>query len=181
MPSYSLTRTASLLFLAAAMLAGAQDRIAVSVDTSRTVVLKGHMQPRAQAQYDQGRVDAAMPISYATLQLKPAAGLAEFLARQQDPRSPSYRQWLTPEQFGDRFGLSSSDLAKIGIWLQSEGFQIHDVARGRHWITFSGTAEQASRAFHTEIHRYVVDGQTHFANATEPSVPAALAGVVAGI
>ena len=63
----------------------------------------------------------------------------------------------------------------------AEGFQVHDVARGRHWITFSGAAEQVGRAFHTELHRYLVDGRHHFANATEPSVPAALAGVVSAI
>ncbi len=55
------------------------------------------------------------------------------------------------------------------------------MARGRHWITFSGTAEQVGRAFHTGIHRYRVNGETHFANAIEPSVPADLDTVVVGI
>ena len=121
-----------------------------------------------------------MPVSYATLHLKPA-GLEEFLADQQNPRSANYHRWLTPEQFGDRFGLSANDLTRITDWLRAEGFQVHDVARGRHWITFSGAAEQVGRAFHTELHRYLVDGRHHFANATEPSVPAALAGVVSAI
>jgi len=169
------------LWFAAPLAAGARDRIAGPVDASRTVVLRGSLHPRAQARFDQGRVDPAMPISYATLQLKPAAGLAEFLAQQQNPRSANYRRWLTPEQFGERFGLNANDLAKIAGWLRAEGLQIQDVARGRHWIAFSGTAEQAGRAFHTEIHRYLVEGKWHFANATEPSVPEALAEVVAGI
>jgi uncharacterized protein (TIGR03437 family) len=177
----TLSRTVALALLAAGVLAGAQDRIALPVDASRTIVLKGSISPRAQAGTDQGRADPDLPISYATLQLQPAAGLDEFLADQQNPRSPNYHRWLTPEQFGERFGLSVNDLARIQTWLRAEGFQIHDVARGRHWITFSGTAGQAGRAFHTEIHRYLVDGKTHFANSTEASVPAALAGVVAGI
>ena len=51
-------------------------------------------------------------------------------------------------------------------------------ARGRNWIAFSGTAGQVRATFHTEIHRYRVDREMHFANATAPSIPAALAPVV---
>src|ERR1022692_1137865 len=57
---------------------------------------------------------------------------------------------------------------------------VDHVARGRHWIRFSGTADQAARTFHTRFHRYRVNGETHFANVDEPSVPAALAGVAGG-
>ena len=51
------------------------------------------------------------------------------------PSSPSYHQWLTPEQFGARFGLSSSDLAKVSAWLTSQGFTITSVARSSTFIT----------------------------------------------
>jgi uncharacterized protein (TIGR03437 family) len=106
--------------------------------------------------------------------------MESFLAEQQSPGSPDFRRWLTPEQFGDRFGLTANDAAKVTAWLRAEGLTVHDVARGRHWITFSGTARQVGRAFRTEFHRYVVDGESHFANAVEPSVPEALGSVVAG-
>ncbi|MDR3700043.1 MAG: protease pro-enzyme activation domain-containing protein [Candidatus Sulfopaludibacter sp.] len=181
MVPYSLTRTTCLLLLAALALAAAQDRITAPVDPGRTALLKGNVPPRVQAWNDRGRVDPYMSVPFATLHLKPAAGLAQFLADQQNSASPDYRRWLTPEQFADRFGLSAGDLDKIANWLRSEGLQIHNIARGRHWITFSGTADQVSRAFHTEIHRYLVNGEPHFANATEPSVPAAIAGVVSAV
>lgn len=58
---------------------------------------------------------------------------------------------------------------------------VDETARGRNWVAFSGTAAQVVAAFHTEIHRYSMNGQTYYANATEPSVPAALAEVVGGI
>ncbi len=181
MVSYSLTRTACLLLLAAVLPAVAADRITAPVDPGRTALLRGNVSLRVQARNDRGRVAPDMPVRLATLHLKPAAGLAQFLADRQNPASPGYRRWLTPEQFADRFGLSSGDLDKITDWLRSEGLQIRDIARGRHWITFSGTADQVSRAFHTEIHRYVVNGKSHFANATEPSVPAALDGVISAV
>jgi subtilase family serine protease len=77
--------------------------------------------------------------------------------------------------------LSGDDIAKVTEWLRAQGLTVHDVARGRHWITFSGSAAQMSRAFHTEIHRYVSGGQQHFANAAELSIPAALQGIVSGV
>jgi len=155
--------------------------VAVSAAQDRSVVLRGSVHPRAQSRFDQGRADAAMPISYATLHLQTGQGLEPFLDDLQDPRSANYHRWLTPEQFGDRFGVSASDLAKVTGWLQAAGFQVHDVARGRHWITFSGTAGQVNRAFRTEIHRYLVNGRQHFANATEVAIPADLSSVVAGV
>jgi len=116
-----------------------------------------------------------------TLLLKPAGGLESFLREQQDPSSANYHRWLTPEQFADRFGLGNNDIAKLTSWLRSQGLTVHDVARGRAWITFSGSAGDISRAFRTEIHRYGVDGKDHYANTTLPSIPAAFAGVVGGI
>ena len=168
----------TLLFLAT--LLAAEDRITGPVDLRRTVVLKGHVHPKAQSGNDEGPVDPSMDISYATVLLKPAASLEIFLAEQQNHSSADYHRWLTPEQFGDRFGLSANDVAKVVSWLESYGLKVNDVARGRHWISFSGKAGQAQRAFHTEIHRYRVNGEAHFANATEPAIPAALDGVVSG-
>jgi uncharacterized protein (TIGR03437 family) len=169
------------LACALAMPGRAADRIRVVVDPGRTVVLRNHVPRRAQARFDQGPASGSMPVSYATLRLRPAAGLEVFLEEQRNPASPNYHHWLTPEQFADRFGLSQNDIGQIAAWLRSEGFQVHDVARGRIWITFSGTAEQVNRAFHTQLHRYSDRGQIHFANATDPSVPAAFQDVVSSI
>ena len=52
------------------------------------------------------------------------AGLDRLLSDQQNPSSPSYHQWLTPEQFGDRFGVSAGDASKVADWLRSEGFTV---------------------------------------------------------
>ena len=161
--------------------AAVSDRIAAKADISRTVPLKGHHRPEAIPQNDAGPVDPAMPVAYATLYLKPAPGLESFLADQRNPASPDYRRWLTPEQFGERFGLSGGDIGQLTQWLQAQGLTVHDVARGKHWITFSGTAARVGQAFHTELRRYRVNGSTHFANATEISVPAAFSGVVSGV
>ena len=163
------------------LLSAAENRIVRPVDPSRTAVLTRHVPQNAQVQYDLVPAPSGTTVRYATLRLKPADGLEAFLAEQRTPSSSNYHRWLTPEQFGDRFGLSANDITQLVTWLQSEGLQVHDVARGRHWITFSGTAERISRAFHTEIHRYQVNGEVHYANSTNPSIPSAFEDVVSGV
>jgi uncharacterized repeat protein (TIGR01451 family) len=114
--------------------------------------------------------------------VKPTAdeqkALDQLLADQQDRSSHKYHQWLNPEQFADSFGLNSADMERIASWLQSEGFTVQYKAHGRNWIAFSGTAGQIARTFDTEIHRYIIGGETHFANATNSFIPAALADIV---
>jgi uncharacterized protein (TIGR03437 family) len=160
------------------------DRIAAPIDVSRTIALKGSRNPKALPQYDLGPVEPSLQLAYVTLLLKPApvqqSALERLLAEQQTPSSPEYHKWLTPEQYADRFGLSRGDVAKVVSWLESGELKVNDVARGRHWITFTGTAARVGSALHTAIHRYRVDGEVHHANVTEPSVPAALADIVAG-
>ena len=99
----------------------------------------------------------------------------------QDPSSPRYHQWLNPEQFGERFGASVTDINRTAEWLRSEGFTVGSVARGRSWIVFSGTVAQAQNAFHTEIRRFQAGAKEHFAPAVPPSVPEEFASIIGAI
>lgn len=165
--------------------AAASDRISGALTSGQTVVLRGNIRHQAKPQFDQGAVDPAMHLGTMTLLTVPTAAqqkaLTLLLAQQQDRKSASYHKWLSPEQFADRFGLSSNDMQKMATWLQSQGFTMIQQARGRNWISFTGTALQVESAFATEIHHYNVEGKLHYANATAPSIPAALSGIVAGI
>jgi subtilase family serine protease len=133
-------------------------------------------------QYDLGPVDQGQLINGITLVFKRSASqqaaLDQLLAEQQDPTTPNYHNWITPEEFSDRFGLSANDLAKVTEWLRSQGFSVVYEARSRTYVTSSGTAAQVQAAFHTELHRYQVDGEMHFANSSDPSIPTALEPVV---
>jgi len=173
-----------MLFLPA-LLPAQQDRIAGPIEDRETLVLSGNVNPKAQPQFDQGPVDPALRIGPVTLAIKPTprqqADLQQLLIEQQDRSSPNYRRWLTPEQYADRFGVSTPDIAKIRRWFEAQGFTIDYVARSRNWISFSGTGAQIANAFHTEIHHYAVDGEIHFANPTEPAIPAALEPMVIGL
>lgn len=105
--------------------------------------------------------------------------LDQLLRAQQDRRSPVYHQFLTPEQYAARFGLSDSDIAKVIEWLQNSGFSDLHIARSKTWVSFSGTAAQTEAAFHVSLRQYTISaGVVHFANANNPELPKALEGVV---
>ena len=109
------------------------------------------------------------------------AQLGTLIAQQSDPKSPNYRQFLTPKEFAAQFGASASDIAKVTGWLQSHGFTVEEVPAGNRAIIFSGTASQVSDAFKTEMRQYNVNGVQHLANASDPQIPAAFAGIVGGV
>ncbi|MDP8979487.1 MAG: protease pro-enzyme activation domain-containing protein [Acidobacteriota bacterium] len=172
-----------LLLLASAFTAGAQPaRITRAIDSRSRTTLAGHIHRHAVPENDMGRVSPSLPLSYVTLALAPStsqqADLEKLLVEQQTPGSANYQKWLTPEEYAQRFGVSQSDLGQLTAWLQAQGLTIASVARGRNWIAVNGAAAQVEAAFQTELHHYVVNGETHFANSTEPSVPAALGNVV---
>ncbi|MGA2267957.1 MAG: protease pro-enzyme activation domain-containing protein [Bryobacteraceae bacterium] len=161
------------------------DRIRVPIDARPRVVLPGGAHPEAQPQFDRGRVDPARRISGITVMLKPTPeqqiALERLLEEQQDPASPNFHKWLEPEEYADRFGISPEDMAAIVSWLGSQGLRVDYVARGRNWLLSSGTAAEVEAAFRTELHVFDVDGETHYSNVTEPSIPAALEPVVLGL
>ena len=180
-------RNLSFLLLCAVTtaIAAPGDRVTTPVDARHSHVVPGRINHLARPQSDQGAVDPSMPMNHLRLITKPSASqqteLLQLLADQQNPSSPQFHKWLTPEQFGVRFGLTPSDQAKVTAWLQSEGFTVTELARGRNWITFSGTAAQVSKSLHIDIHRYQVNGERHYSNTAPPSVPEALSDVVGDI
>jgi subtilase family serine protease len=171
-----------------AALLGAQSpapRIPSEVTSSQQSPLRGSLHPFAQAQNDTGRMPGASRLSGISLYFNRSAtqqaDLEALLAAQQDPSSPQYHRWLTPDQFAARFGMAQSDIEKVQNWLQQQGFSIDSVARSRNMIRFSGTVGEVESAFATEMHYFNVGGERHFAPSTQLSLPAAIAPAVAGI
>jgi uncharacterized protein (TIGR03437 family) len=161
---------------------GQSDRIIGRIAPERTVTLRGNRNSKALPQYDRGPVEPSLRLGAITILLNRTAAqqaaIERLLEEQQDSRSPNYHNWLTPEQYADRFGASQNDIDKISAWLQSAGLTVEHSARGRDWIMFSGTAVQVQAAFQAEIHQFLVDGEMRYANAGDPSIPAAIAPIV---
>jgi hypothetical protein len=170
--------------LATAQTSAVSPRITAQIDANKMSVVTGNLHPLARSQNDEGRADASLKLERITMMFRPTAAqqadLDALLAAQQNPTSPSFHQWLTPAQYGDRFGISLGDLNNVSTWLQAQGFTVVETPPSRNWIAFGGTAAQVESAFQTEIHSYAAKGQKFYANSAEPSMPAALAGMVAG-
>ena len=154
------------------------------IDDSKLTTLRGNTHPLARTEFDLGTAPATMPMRRMLLVLKRSPeqenALAQMLDDQQNKNSPSYHKWLSPEDFGQQFGPTDSDLQAITSWLQSHGFEV-GTTKGRTVLEFSGTAGQVQQAFHTTIHNYIVKGERHWANANDPQIPAALTPAVTGI
>jgi subtilase family serine protease len=180
-----ISLTAGLLAaLAETAFAQAADLISQPVNAQQVLRLND-VHPLAQAKYETGRLPASTPLKrmILTLKINPAqkAALDEFVRQTTDRTSSNYHKWLTPAQFGEMYGPSTADIAKVTAWLTSQGFSIDKVGTGRTRIEFSGTAGQVEAAFQTEMHTYKVKGEAHIANSIPSAIPQALAPVVAGV
>jgi pseudomonalisin len=155
------------------------------VDEGVRVQLHGNVHPFARAEFRVAPASRLLPMERMVLVLAHGAGsdakVEALLEAQHTPGSGLYQKWLTPQEFGRRFGISDADLASVTAWLRSHGFRIDEVAPGRGWINFSGSVDQVESAFQTQIDDYLVAGKVHHANSSEPSIPAALSDIVRGV
>ena len=160
-------------------------RIIRVTDENKLVTLARNVHPLARPEFDRGSVNDAQALHRMLLLLQRSpdqqSALLQLLDDQQSKSSSNYHKWVTPTQFGQQFGPADADIQTVTQWLASRGFTDIKVSSGRSIIEFSGNVAQVRSAFHTEIHQYVVRGETHLANALDPQIPAALSPVVAGI
>jgi subtilase family serine protease len=139
--------------------------------------------PWARAQFDRGPAPANLS-GRMLLVLKRSAqqesALQTLLAAQQDPKSPNYHKWLTPDEFGKRFGVADSDVQTVTSYLSAQGMSVGRVYGGHMAIEVGATAAQIKSTFQTEIHTYSVAGKTFYANSSNPKIPSGLRSVVSG-
>lgn len=160
-------------------------RIRQPINDAVRVRLRGNVHSLAQARFDLGAVPDSFPASRMVLLLQRSpereTALQQFLQDVHRPGSLTFHKWLKPDQFGQLYGVSGSEIATVSGWLQQHGFSVGRINRAKTAIEFSGTAGEVRSAFHTQIHAYLVNGEEHHANDVDPQVPAALAPVIAGI
>ena len=170
---------------AQAQVSSARSIITQRVDEGKLVILHGNTRPEATANNDRGALPFDTRMEHMMLQLQRSPErekeLRQYIDELETPGSPNYHKWLTAQEFGERYGLAQRDLDTITGWLTGHGLTVNIVYTNRVLIDFSGTAGQVHEAFQTEIHTLDVDGVKHYANMSDPKVPAALAPAVVGV
>jgi subtilase family serine protease len=114
-----------------------------------------------------------------TMALRNSGDLARLIAAQQDPASPEYHRWLTPDEFTSRFGPTDADLARVTRWLKRKGFAVTSADASTREISFTGTVAQAQNVFSVKI-AATADGRL-YSNLGDPTVPAELAPLIESI
>ena len=168
-----------------------QPRITSPIDSSSRAALAGSRPPRAAAVDDLGAVPSTLQLHGISLLFSRSAAqqaaLDALVAAQQNPASPLYHQWITPDQYAAQFGVANSDIAAAESWLEQQGFSIDSVSRSHNRILFSGTAAQVASAFGAPLHYYLVaatalqPAEKHFAPSADLTLPSALASSVLSI
>jgi len=166
---------------------GQRARILITekIDENKLVPLRGNTRPEARdPRNDRGRVDDEFPMNHMLLQLRRPAELEQefegLIEQLTDKTSPNFRQWIMPDQQGQLYGPAQADLDLVEAWLESYGFTVDYVYSNGMVMDVSGTAGEIRQAFHTEIHKLEVRGESHYANMSDPKIPAALAPIVVG-
>src|SRR5580692_3047409 len=114
-----------------------------------------------------------------TMAIRNRDELTKLLADQQDPSSPQFHRWLTPDAFTSRFGPTDADVARVTRWLKKKGFTVNSADASTREISFTGSVTQAQNVFGVKI-AATTDGSL-YSNTSDPVLPAELAPVIESI
>ena len=117
-----------------------------------------------------------------TLPLSDEAGARSFAARVSDPASAIYGHYITPEQFGERFGADKAAYEALRSWGSSQGLTVGERTQSRTTVVLSGTAGQFGAIFGTQFSKFSTKAHgAGYVSLATPHMPAALEGRVNGV
>jgi subtilase family serine protease len=163
--------------------ASAQSQSSKASAESGLARLPGHVHMLALPRFDAGEAPNSLRIGGLELIIaktpEQQRALDKLVADQQNPKSPQYHRWLTPADYGAQFGARNATIAALSSWLESNGLQVGTLPAGRGHLPFTGDKEKIEAAFHTQIHLFNASGEQHYANVSDPMIPAALKPMIA--
>lgn len=96
--------------------------------------------------------------------------------------SLNYHKWLSPEEFGEKFGRSENEINLAVNWLTSQGFNIEEIWPNRLAISFSASVNIVEKAFQLEMSEYKDDSNRIFySNSQSPKLPKELKSMLSDI
>ncbi len=119
------------------------------------------------------QVPAAQAVPFGlTLPLRNAAALQTLLREQQDPKSPQYHQYLSRQQFVDRFSPTQADYDRVTAFAKAQGFTVTRTFPNRMLVNVTGTPAQINKAFAVKLqmHKSTTENRNYYAPDVEPTV-----------
>ena len=163
------------LALPAAVLLASSGAIAASADVFGRIAAPTNVAMTAMPESARMFVTLSLPLG-------DAPGAAKFGAAVSDPDSPLYGHYLTPAQFGARFGANKANYEALRKWATSNGLQVAPRTASRTTVSLSGTAAQFASLFATRFASFQTaahgDG---YVMLKDPKLPAALEGKIDGV
>jgi kumamolisin len=131
----------------------------------RSVILNGEAKPVGQLPADSVmNLDVVLP-------LRDQAGLNAFLKQLYDPTSPSYRHFLTPPEFTQRFGPTQEDYDAVVRFAAANGFAVVGGSRDGMEVQIKGPVSAIQTAFHVTMRTYQhpTENRTFYSPDREPT------------
>src|SRR5208337_4846722 len=106
------------------------------------------------------------------LALRHQPELENFLQELYDPSSPSYKQYVTPKQFTERFGPSQEDYDALVAFAKANGFKSVGGSRDSRDLQFMAPVANINKALHITmgVYQHPTEDRTFFAPDREPTV-----------
>ena len=120
-----------------------------------------------------GRLPATQTMNLdIVLPLSDSDGLKNFLADLYDPASSSYRHFITPTEFTERFGPTQSDYDSVLLYARLHGLAVVGGSRDGMDVQVSGPVSAVEAAFHVRMHNFQhpTESRTFYAPDGEPTV-----------
>ena len=135
--------------------------------------LPGHLPPGVAGKPSL-RTAAAPPeldLAFA-LPLRHRESLTNLLQDLYDPGSPNFHQYLTPEQFADRFGPTDADYEAVVQFAQTNHLRVVTRHGNRAVLVVHGAVSDIERALHVKmgVYPHPTEARTFYAPDSEPAV-----------
>jgi subtilase family serine protease len=140
-------------------------------------VLPGHVPKMASGLAPKGPLPLTNQLRLAIgLPLRDPKGLDAFLVQLYNPESPSFRHYLTPEEFSARFGPTAADYQAVTDFALTNGLTVAATHGNRLLVDVTGSVDKIQQAFHLTLRVYPhpTERRDFFAPDREPSVDARL-------
>ncbi|HEY5003711.1 MAG TPA: protease pro-enzyme activation domain-containing protein, partial [Ktedonobacteraceae bacterium] len=125
---------------------------------------------------------ASQPLDISVgLQIRHSGEFNNLLSAMYDPASPTYQQYLTPDEFTQEFAPTDNQVQQVENYLQDQGMTVTSVAPDNLLLDVQSTVAQAQQAFSVRINTYKSGHQTYYANNSPVKLPRSIRMLVTNV